>query len=53
VLLLPSPSLDAKRRAYRRHGARPAAGRYRGGAHRRELREVMAVQGIETMDLPV
>ena len=52
VLVLPQPSMDAKRRAYRKHGTRPAAGAYRGKSHRRELREVLSVQGIETMDLP-
>lgn len=53
VLVLPQPSMEAKRRAYRKHGTRPASGAYRGKGHRRELREVLSVQGIETMDLPV
>lgn len=52
VILLPQPSLEAKRRAYRRYRTRPAAGKYRGKMHRRELRELLSIQGIETMELP-
>ncbi len=52
ALILPQPSMDAKRAAYRKHGVKPPQG-YRGGVHRRELREVLSVQGIETMDIVV
>ncbi len=50
ALVLPQPSLEAKKYAYRTHRVKPPQG-YRGTVHRRELREVLAVQGIETMDL--
>ncbi len=53
VLILPQPTMRAKRLAYRRDGTRPAKGHYRGKGHRTELREVLSVQGIETMDLPI
>ena len=52
VLILPQPSMEAKKRAYRRYQTRPAAGKYRGKSHRRELRELLSIQGIETMELP-
>ncbi len=52
ALILPQPSMDAKRAAYRKFGVRPPQG-YRGAVHRRELREVLSVQGIETMDILV
>lgn len=52
ALVLPQPGLEAKKHAYRRDRVRPPRG-YRGTMHRRELREVLSVQGIETMDLVV